>query len=130
MKKISILLLATLITVSMFGQKTYWKKKFNNGTLYLSFIKNDAKFGTHIRTYFTGNDNAHIIKVKYDYASGKYKCQKRNGWSYKEYISFDEGQLVYKTVDMGRLEMTKTSRSAIPRYITEDAYFKRIYITD
>jgi hypothetical protein len=75
MKKGIFILLFTLIAISAKSQRSYWKLKFNNGTYYLALIKSDAKFGPHIRTYFTGDDKATLYAVKYYSNSRKYKVQ-------------------------------------------------------
>lgn len=106
----------TFLAVNIYGQnKTYWKKKFKQGTLYVSFVKNDSRFGTHIREYFTGTDKAYLYVVKY--SQGKYKLQKKNGWSNKHFIKFVRGKLVRTSPGMKSIEFKKIKRSEIPNYI-------------
>ena len=89
MRKILIAALA-IIAINSFGQnKTYWMKNFKKGTLYVSFVRSDSQFGTHIREYFTGTNDAYLYVVKY--SQGKYKLQKKNGWSNRYYIRFSNG---------------------------------------
>lgn len=115
MKQI-ILLAFALLSMNALGQnKTYWKKKFKQGTLYVSFVKSDSQFGTHIREYFTGNDDAYLYVVKY--SQGKYKLQKKNGWSNRHYIKFSNGKLIRTSPGMGSVAFDRIERSEIPNYI-------------
>ena len=115
MRKI-LLIICTLLAINSFGQnKTYWKKKFKQGTLYVSFVKSDSQFGTHIREYFTGTDDAYLYKVRY--SQGKYKIQKQYGWSNRHYIKFSKGKLIRTSPRMGSVELKRIERSEIPNYI-------------
>jgi hypothetical protein len=77
MRKILIAALA-IIAINSFGQnKTYWMKNFKKGTLYVSFVRSDSQFGTHIREYFTGTNEAYLYAVKN--SNSKYKYETRNG---------------------------------------------------
>jgi hypothetical protein len=115
MRKI-LLISFTILAINAFGQnKTYWMKKFKQGTLYVSFVKSDSQFGTHIREYFTGTNVASLIEVKY--SQGKYKLQKKNGWSNRYYIRFSNGKLVRTSPGMGSVEFKRIERSEIPNYI-------------
>ena len=106
----------TLLAINSFGQnKTYWKKKFKQGTLYVSFVKSDSQFGTHIREYFTGTNDAYLYKVRY--SQGKYKFQKQNGWSNRNYIKFSNGKLIRTSTTMGSVELQRIERSEIPNYV-------------
>ena len=114
MRKI-LLISFTILAINAFGQnKTYWMKKFKQGTRYVSFVKSDSQFGTHIRSYFTGTNDASLIEVKY--SQGKYKLQKKNGWSNRFYIRFSNGKLVL-TSPMGSVEFKRIERSEIPNYV-------------
>ncbi|MAD96077.1 MAG: hypothetical protein CMB99_02005 [Flavobacteriaceae bacterium] len=115
MRKFLIVAL-TIFAFNSFGQnKTYWKKKFKQGTLYVSFVKSDSQFGTHIREYFTGTDDAYLCKVRY--SQGKYKLQKQNGWSNRHYIKFSNGKLIRTSPRMGSVELKRIERSEIPNYV-------------
>lgn len=129
MKKGLLLIVFTLVFFNTYSQKSYWKKKFNNGTLYVSLVKSDSKFGPHIREYFTGNNSAHLFAVKYYSSSKRYKLQTKKGWSNTNYIYYKGTKLVYKNSDMGTMELNRIDRYDIPKYIREDTYFKRKIVT-
>ena len=115
MKK-TILIIISILAMNAYGQnKTYWMKKFKQGTLYVSFVKSDSQFGPHIRQYFTGTDAAYLYAVKY--SMGKYKLQKKRGWSNRHYIYFSNGKLIYTTPRNGSVNMKRIQRSDIPNYI-------------
>ena len=115
MRRILIVTFA-LLAINSFGQnKTYWKKKFKQGTLYVSFVKSDSQFGPHIREYFTGTNDSYLYVVKY--SQGKYKLQKKNGWSNRHYIRFSNGKLIRTSPGMGSVEFKRIERSDIPNYI-------------
>jgi hypothetical protein len=126
MKKTILLLFLVFLALNLYSQNSFWKKKFENGTLYLALIKKESKIGTHINYYFTGTGKPLLIKVRYDYATRKYKFEKRNGWSQKEYVKINKGELIYNTVKGGEIRMKKTTFNATPKHI-RNAYFKRIY---
>lgn len=127
MKKI-LLITFTFIAINSYGQnKTYWMKKFDDGTFYVSFVKSDSRFGTHIKQYFTGTDEASLHAIKY--SQGKYKLQKDNGWSNRYYIKFKNGKLIYTTSGMGSIELKKISRSEIPTYVKSGTrYYLKVVI--
>lgn len=115
MRKI-LLISFTILAINAFGQKkTYWMKKFKQGTLYVSFVRSDSQFGTHIREYFTGTNEGFLYVVKY--SNGKYKLQKKNGWSNRHYIRFSNGKLVRTSPGMGSVEFKRIERSEIPNYV-------------
>lgn len=92
MKKI-ILVCLILFSIQSYSQnKTYWMKMFEDGSLYISLVKNDSQFGSHFRMYFTGDNSANLIKVKY--SQGKYKMETKNGWSYQNYLKYVNEDLV------------------------------------
>lgn len=130
MKKGIFILLFTLITISVNAQKSYWKLKFNNGTYYLALFKSHAKFGPHIRTYFTGDHTARLYAVKYYPKSRKYKVQTKNGWSNKNYLYFTKNGKLKFIRTKGTIELKKIYRSDIPSYIRNDTYYPRKYIKD
>lgn len=122
------LIVFSIFAIHSYGQnKTYWMKKFKEGTLYISFVKNDSKFGTHTREYFTGTGDAMLYVVKY--SIGKYKYQTKNGWSNKTYLEFKNGKLVYTTPQMGAIELKKVNRSDTPSYL-KNVFFKRKVVRD
>ena len=58
---------------------------------------------------------AYLYVVKY--SQGKYKLQKKNGWSNRYYIRFSNGKLVQTSPEMGSVEFKRIERSEIPNYI-------------
>lgn len=130
MRKILIAALA-IIAINSFGQnKTYWMKNFKKGTLYVSFVGSDSQFGTHIREYFTGTNEAFLYAVKY--SNGKYKYETRNGWSNSYYIRFSNGKLIRTSPEMGSIKFKRIERSEIPNYVKSRStryprYFVREY---
>ncbi len=115
MKK-NLILIFSIFTINLYGQNiTFWKKKFNQGTLYISFFKNHSHYGTHIREYFTGTNDAVLLVVKY--SNGKYKLQKENGWSNTHYIKFSNGKLIRTSPRMGSIKFEKIKMSEVPKYI-------------
>ena len=97
----------------------------------MSVNKTNGKHGHHIREYFPGTNDGTIVAFKKSNYSNKYKLQTKRGWSGKSYFYFEDSYMFYRNNRMGKtLKLTRISRSDVPRYIREDAYYKRIYVRD
>ena len=127
MKKVLFIILV-FNSLTILAQRTYWKKEFGNGTLYMAVIKSSSEFGPHIRTYFSNRKHkALLYRYKKFYNPNIYRLKKRNGWSGKAYFKYDGSKLIY--IKFGKRHvLTRISRSETPRHVREKVYFREAFI--